>query len=365
MRLLFFARQHFFLFQFLGFFLMLLVKNTCMAQTLIPLNLPDTVAITNNLKLNAVSFRGLYVLNKNTFWCSGSKGVVGMSNDRGAHIAYKQLEKYVQSDFRDLHVFNEKTILLSSAGFPARIIKSTDAGKSWIEVFSSNDSAVFIDGIDFYGKKGLMLSDPIQGKFMVYVTENKGNTWHLLDTALAPKVPQGESAFAASGSSIQWIDNNSFAFVSGGVQSNLYCYHFRTKEWRVLHLPIIQGASAQGAFSFCKIKKQGISYLAIVGGDYTNDTLSQLNTCFCLVQMKPLMVKQLANQLPYQSSVIELSPNRLLTTGSNGTGTIYTNNKAISLGNLMKPGFHVAAKSKDGKLIILAGSKGRISLFCN
>jgi hypothetical protein len=107
------------------------------------------------------------------------------------------------------------------------------------------------------------------------------------------------------------------------------------------------------------------SYLAVVGGDYTNDTLSQLNTGFCLVQMKPLKVKQLANQLPYQSSVIELSPNRLLTTGSNGTGTIYTNNKAIILGNLIKPGFHVAAKSKDGKLIILAGSKGRISLFSN
>lgn len=365
MRLLFVTRMNCFLYHFLGVFFMLLVKNASIAQTLIPLNLPDTVAITKNLKLNSVSFRGLYVLNKNTFWCSGSKGVVGMSNDRGLHIAYKQLEKYAQSDFRDLHVFNKKTILLSSAGFPARMIKSTDSGKSWNEVFSSNDSAVFIDGIDFCGKKGLMLSDPIQGKFMVYVTANKGNTWHLLDTALAPKIPQGESAFAASGSSIQWIDNNSFAFVSGGVRSNLYCYQFSTKEWQVFHLPIIQGSSAQGAFTFCKIKKQGITYLAIVGGDYTNDSLSQMNTGFCLVQMKPLSVKLVANQLSYRSSVIELSPNYLLVTGSNGTGTTYTNNNAIKLGKSIGPGFHVAAKSKDGKLVVLAGSKGRLSLLVN
>jgi photosystem II stability/assembly factor-like uncharacterized protein len=340
-----------------------LLLNPIHGQQLKQCNLPDTLAINTNLKLNAVSFRGLSVLNKQVFWCSGSKGVIAKSVNKGAHLQFTQIEKYAKSDFRDIHVFNRTTVLLSSSGFPALMLKTFDEGQTWIEVFSSNDSAVFIDGIDFNEKKGVMLSDPIQGKFMVYLSNDMGDSWQLIDTATAPKVSMGESAFAASGSCIQWLNKNSFAFVSGGTQSNLYVYNVQNKTWKQLPLPIVQGTASQGAFSFSQFKNKGLPYLVIVGGDYTNDSTTKMSASIGIVDLKDFRVIASVKGFSYQSCVKAIDSNKFLTTGTNGTEFIHFNEGTVIDRLSLKPGFNVIGMSKNAQLIVLAGSKGRIAIF--
>ncbi|WP_342645674.1 YCF48-related protein [Mucilaginibacter sp. CSA2-8R] len=308
-------------------------------------------------KDKATSIRGLSVVNNQVAWVSGSKGHVGISTNGGQTWAWQQVPGFEQSDFRDVEAFSATEAIIMSSGTPAVILKTTDAGKSWKACYRNEDKAYFLDGIDFYdAKHGLIMGDPINGKFLLLETQNGGETWQEVSTA--PAAIKEEAAFAASGTSI--IINKATRqaiMVTGGPVSRLLISR-DLKTWNKQTLPIAQGLNSKGSFSVA----QGGGNTVIVGGNYVQNKKVDSVACYSDGKQATSGFK-LAKQMPggFQSGVVYLNKATFLATGTSGTNLSLDGGQGWKL--IDSASFNVCQKARQGNLIILAGDKGRIAIF--
>lgn len=120
----------------------------------------------------------------------------------------------------------------------------------------------FFDAMDVRKEQLIVLADPIEGKFPLYYT----NLEKLETMQLNSTIPIGDEAcYAASGTTIQWLSDSSFAFISGG--TNAARFH-RTddlgKTWLSVDLPLKIGTGC-GPFSMLFMDDNNAT---IVGGCY-------------------------------------------------------------------------------------------------
>lgn len=132
---------------------------------------------------------------------------------------------------------------------------------------------VFLDGLDFLGKRGFMMGDPVDGKFSLFHSNDSGNTWERCLGVITAS--EGEAGFAASGTNVQILNDSTYVFVSGGEKSHFFKSSDNGKNWHSTPLPYFPGEST-GAYSMCfSSDSNGV----IVGGDYRDSDLGK-NTCF-------------------------------------------------------------------------------------
>lgn len=329
----------------------------------------STFQLGEGVVLHQTSFRGLSVINDETIWVSGSHGTIARSIDGGKTFIYKQLKGYEKSDFRDIEAFDKNTAIVMSSGTPALILKTVDGGETWKEVFRKNDSAYFLDAMDFWdNKRGMLVGDPINNHFVLLQTKDGGETWQELDTTLTPKAMDGEAVFAASGTSLRCWGKNAYGFVTGGSISRL----IRDEEYLSYEkLPLPQGGEGKGTFSFFRSNEE---IYVVVGGDYRCDTCNAganyLTSCALIsrygVNNKDsiILVNIFGNQ-DYKSSIDLVSKRKYIATGTRG---VYTNKTGphpwgFQFGfntRISQEPFHVVRKAKKGKAVFLAGPKGKI-----
>ncbi|OYU95710.1 MAG: oxidoreductase [Bacteroidetes bacterium B1(2017)] len=327
--------------------------------------LVDSTSIENpdSLPLSKISFRGVSVVNNEVVWVSGTKGTFAKSIDGGKTFRIAQIPGYDSSDFRDIEAFSKDKAIVMSSGTPGYILKTYDGGLTWKKVFEDHRKEFFLDAMDFWNEdQGMVIGDPIDERFVLYRTIDGGNTWHPMDTSMRPWAIEGESLFAASGTCFRCMPNNSIAFVSGGSKSIFHWLQIDKKYQRFELKNMVQGKASQGAFSFDFDKK----HIIIVGGDYASDT-SKIKQGFSGYYYSKDGL-ELMNQKPfycnYRSSVELLANGNFITCGTKGVDynnteqTITTSNAKSQLSNLS---FNVVRKAKKGKLVILAGSKGKIA----
>ena len=108
-------------------------------------------------------------------------------------------------DFRDIDAVDERTafVLSIGPGEQSRIYKTSDAGATWIEQFVNRDPKAFFDAMAFWdAKRGVAVSDSVDGQFVILTTTDGGATWARVPaTALPPALPN-EGFFAASGTNV-------------------------------------------------------------------------------------------------------------------------------------------------------------------
>jgi Photosynthesis system II assembly factor YCF48 len=302
------------------------------------------------------SIRGLSVVNNNVDWVSGSGGSVGKSLDGGKTWNWITVAGYEKSDFRDIEAFDDKTALIMGITQPAVILKTKDGGLSWRKVFEDTAKAAFFDAMNFVThRQGFVVGDPIlNNSFYGLITKDGGETWQKdnegfkVDTLFA-----GEAFFASSGTNLAYIDNTKMMAVTGGKKSRLI-----TSFSNPMEIPIIQGQTSTGANSIAVYKNKGI----IVGGDFGKDTARFNNAV--LVSFAKNNIQFSSPKLPphgYRSCVIYIDENNLIACGTSGVDI--SKDGGISWENISKESFHVVqkAKGKNGDIIYLAGSKGRIA----
>ncbi len=302
------------------------------------------------------SLRGIANVGGGVAWASGTEGTVLRTEDGGylwqGCATPPGAEKL---DFRGIQAFDENTAIVMSSGKGdlSRLYKTTDGCRTWKLVFTNPDKEGFWDAIQFqfnarqgYFTGGVLVGDPVDGKFAIFREENYGSTWHPLgQDAKYQTIPPawartGESLFAASNTAVTATsDGDTFAFVTGGKGGA----RLVTPEWHgwgwgyddfhgrftfsEIRLPI-PSSETSGAFSIASRRTSSDWNrvdLMIVGGDYENP---QVGAAVFVPHSVPYYKRLLAPRVivsttpphGYRSAVAYDTPTKTwITVGPNGT----------------------------------------------
>jgi len=216
------------------------------------------------------SFRGLKKYKKHV-WASGTRGTIIHSVDNGQTWSIQKIKGAENLDFRDLCVLNKKNILLMSAGLSekgaTKIFQSTDSGQTWKIVLDITTPGFFFDALQYDSKlkKGLLVSDPVDGQFKFFTFDSNGKNFTPLLLTNFPKLQKREAAFAASGSSLHYT-NDIATLITGGskyariIQSQKGDLH----NWTVKN----QEVEADSSSGFFSIGVKNRNEMLISGGNY-------------------------------------------------------------------------------------------------
>lgn len=223
--------------------------------------------------------RGLSAVNAQVVWASGTSGTVLRSVDGGTHWSVMTIGGAEKLDVRGIHAFDQSNAVVISSGpaeqGQARIYRTRDGGQHWSEVYEQHTAGVFFDAIAFWDRNhGIVLSDPIAGRFALFVTDNGGFTWRQLPSAALPTALPGEGAFAASNSCLVVQGKSNVWFATGGAGvARVFHSADRGRTWSVAETPMRPGNASSGIFS---LAFSGARKGAAAGGDYQHPEGSDL-----------------------------------------------------------------------------------------
>jgi photosystem II stability/assembly factor-like uncharacterized protein len=217
--------------------------------------------------------RGVSAISANTAWTSGSLGTVLRTVNGGAAWQNVSPPGTAALQFRDIEAFdaNHAVILSIGNGPDSRVYVTSDAGQHWTLTFTNNDPDAFYDCMTFFdSRRGLALSDPVNGRFRIIATNDGGSSWHVV-AADMPVALAGEFAFAASGQCLVTDHGRRAWFGTGGAaQARVFRSDDGGQSWHVSVTPIHSGPSA-GIFA---LAFRGQQHGLAVGGDFTTPTLA-------------------------------------------------------------------------------------------
>jgi photosystem II stability/assembly factor-like uncharacterized protein len=225
------------------------------------------------------SFRGLSVVNENVVWASGTEGTIIRTVDGGKNWSVLRVPGAENLDFRGIKAFDERTAVIISSGpaekGQARIYRTIDAGTTWKQVYEDKRAGVFFDAVAFWDHEhGIVLSDPVDGRFALFVTEDGGANWkQIAPSALSPALPN-EGAFAASNSCLTVQGKNNVWFATGGARvARVFRSRDRGRTWDVSETPMHPANASSGIFS---VAFADASNGVAAGGDYKRPDASEL-----------------------------------------------------------------------------------------
>jgi photosystem II stability/assembly factor-like uncharacterized protein len=216
----------------------------------------------------AQGFRGLAALDAGTAWVSGSGGGVWRTADGGRTWQDVSPAGAAGMAFRDIeaHSPDRASVLAIGEGDASRIYTTDDGGRTWHLAFVNDDPDAFYDCMDFFpgGRRGLAMSDPVDGRFRILATEDSGHTWRVLPGDGMPPAVAGEFGFAASGTCLVTAGAHDAWFASGGGASRIFHSDDGGHTWTATAAPVPAGPTA-GVYSLAfRDPRHGVA----VGGDF-------------------------------------------------------------------------------------------------
>ena len=221
----------------------------------------------------SASFRGLSAIGGMVMWASGTNGTVIRTTDGGEHWDVRIVEGAEKLDFRGVVAFDGENAVVMSSGNAeeglARIYTTQDGGKNWKLAFENKTKGVFLDGMAFWDREhGIVLSDPVDGKFVLFATSDGGQNWKRIVPEKMPAALPQEGSFAASNSSLVVQGGNDVWFATGGAGTGRVFHSAdRGVSWTVAESAIFAKSASMGIFSLAfEDEKHGVA----VGGDYAH-----------------------------------------------------------------------------------------------
>ena len=214
-------------------------SGTAPSVTLRPLQVGTTAL------LQAVSAPSARVV-----WLSGHDGTWVRSTDGGEGWETGVVPGLDALQFRDVQAFDADTALLLSAGTGplSRILRTTDGGATWTQVFLMDHPAGFLDCMDFWDReRGLAWGDSVDGDLYILVTADGGRSWQRVDPATLPAALEGEGGFAASGTCVATEEpERAWVATGNGTTPRLLRTDDGGATWSARPLPLAEG-TARGA----------------------------------------------------------------------------------------------------------------------
>jgi len=301
------------------------------------------------------SIRGLSIVDDQHAWVSGSNGYIGKTSNAGKDWTWTKPASFEKLDFRDIEAFDDNNAVIVNAGSPAYVLVTTDGGQRWKETYVNADSAVFLDGMDFWNPNhGMIFGDPIKGKLHLLRTSNGGLSWDDISDNLKFRPKLGEAGFAASGTTIKTLGKGKVWIATGGAEANIYYSANFGKKWKRFANPIIQGINSTGPFSLDFYDdKHGI----VVGGDYLKDQEHTNNALYTKDRGKS-WITPVNSVSGYRSAVVYLTKELCIAAGSSGVD--YSKDGGKNWTHFSDLNINAVKKAKSGNLVLLAGNKGQI-----
>lgn len=220
---------------------------------------------------STAEFRGLVAVSPSIVWASGTHGRVAHTNDGGSSWTIDSLPDAGALDLRAIAPRSTQLAWAISAGpaesGQAQIFHTAD-GRHWEKQFSTQEEGVFLDAIAFWDDShGIAMSDPLDGKLFILVTDDGGLHWNRVPPDGSPPVLPGEAAFAASGTCLVVQGaSNAWIGTGGGARARVFRSIDRGRSWQVADTPLHAGNSASGIFSVAfSDERNGVA----VGGEYS------------------------------------------------------------------------------------------------
>ena len=215
--------------------------------------------------------RGLSAVSARVAWASGSAGTVLRTIDAGETCEDVAPPETGELQFRDIEAFDaDHAVILSiGEGENSRVYVTSDGGRHWTLTFVNEDPNAFYDCMTFFNRRrGLALSDPVDGRFRIIATDDGGSSWHVVDADMPPALP-GEFAFAASGQCLVSAGGRRAWFATGGgAEARVFRSDDRGRSWEVTTTPIRSGPTA-GIYALAfRNRRHGLA----VGGDFSVPT---------------------------------------------------------------------------------------------
>ncbi|MFB0924207.1 MAG: hypothetical protein QMB65_02810 [Vicingaceae bacterium] len=279
---------------------------------------PKKVRVTPYTFSYESSIRGLFNVDDNVSWASGTNGYTFISiNNEWKGIQDTSLSSL---DFRDIHSFSDKEAIIMSSGDGCKMYKTSDGAESWNLVYENNSEGIFFDGMGFWNdKNGIAFSDPIDNQLFIITTNDAGDSWQKLVSVNLPNTLKGEAGFAASGTGIVCVgDSSVYIGTGGGEASRVFTSHNRGKSWKAIETPMMNG-EASGIYSMTFMDElNGVA----VGGNYLDSANTKGN---CVITSDGGLTWELPKTPPtgYRSGVAHNGKGVLIATGRNGIDVSY------------------------------------------
>jgi len=306
------------------------------------------------------SLRGISVVDANIVWASGTHGTYVLTTDGGKTWTSHQVPGADSLDFRGVNAFGAEVFLLAAGpGEQSRIYHTSDSGKRWELQFKNPEPKGFLDCMAFSDKQhGIVVGDPVNGKFQILRTEDGGKNWRYADPKDMPAVLKGEGAFAASNSCIAVNGNQNVWFVTGGPAARVFHSRDGGAIWTVTETPVVHGSASQGIFS---IAFKDALHGMIAGGDYAHpdqggNNLATTNDGGKTWKPIPISSQKYFSAIEY----IPGSRNSVIATGSSASA--FSKDALRSWEFFLPTGFNALASSHAVIYAVGAnGAVGRIS----
>jgi photosystem II stability/assembly factor-like uncharacterized protein len=222
------------------------------------------------------NLRGIHAVNASVAWASGAEGTILRTQDGGVHW-----QKCVippdgdKLDFRGIWAWDASTALVMSAGSgeQSRLYRTRDGCAHWTEEARNQDKEGFWDALVFQSEDsskrgresaGVVVGDPVSGRFFTMTMADA--KWSIDTTACLAR--EGESAFAASNSSVVVFGPGKYILGTGGKggpRALLSPLLAGKEECVEAAFPMAAGNDSSGVFSLAfRNAKRGVA----VGGDY-------------------------------------------------------------------------------------------------
>jgi photosystem II stability/assembly factor-like uncharacterized protein len=150
----------------------------------------------------------------------------------------------------------------------ARVYRTNDAGKHWDLVLEEKTAGAFFDAVAFGdSQNGMLIGDPVAGRFMLYTTKDGGLTWQRVPPEKLPQALDKEGAFAASNSCLTVQGENAWFASGGAAVARVFRSANRGQTWLAVETPLNPANASTGIFSLAfRDAQHGIA----VGGDYAH-----------------------------------------------------------------------------------------------
>lgn len=309
-------------------------------------------------------FRGLDAVDRRTAWvtggsASGGPGRVFRTTDGARTWQDVTPPGTTGLLFRDVEArsASEAVILAIGPGDASRIYRTTDGGATWATAFVNDNPAAFYDCLAFYpgGRKGLALSDPVDGKFRILATHDAGRSWTVLPDTGMPEAPT-EFGFAASGDCLVTAGHTAY-FGSGGGDSRIFRSDDFGRTWTATD-STLPADEAAGVFALAfRTPKDGVA----VGGDFAEPT----DGVDAVAVTRDGRTWRNAGDLEHLAEDAAYLPGRghlLVVTGESGTvmGTSLSGDGGRTWTKVSDTGWHALDCTTDGSCWA-AGGAGRVA----